>query len=98
MIYPLPSPIPANYSYNAVRIEDMRYDPEVPGYRANVFGISSGQPMPLIFQNRSGLQRITECVISDTEIAAVQLINPDITVLNAALTVAMQRLYSLVQS
>lgn len=28
MIYPLPAPIPANYKYEALRIEELRYVPE----------------------------------------------------------------------
>ena len=100
MIYPLPSPIPANYSYDAMRVEDMRYDESIPGYTANVFGVSGGQPMPLIFRDASGaLQRVTVATISDAEIKQVQEADPSITtVLEAALKVAMMKLYGMAQS
>ena len=99
MNYSLPIPILANYSYDAVRIEDMRYDPAIPGYYAAVYGVSGGQPMPLIFRNSQSLCRITECSITDSEIAQTMATNPEITsVLQAALKVAMDRLYLLVRA
>lgn len=99
MIYPLPTPIPSNYSYTAVRIEDMRYDAEIPGYRANVFGINGAHPMPLIFGTRSGIMRVTECIITDAEIAQAMEADPTLEkTLDAALKVAMQRLYAIVNS
>lgn len=97
MLHQLPTPIPANYSYEAVRIENMRYDGSQ--YMADVFGVSGGQPLPLIIGTPSGLQRITQCVILDTEIDAVMAEHPEITVrLDAGLFRAMERLYALVQS
>jgi hypothetical protein len=100
MIYPLPSPIPANYSYDAVRVEDMRYDESIPGYTASVFGVSGGQPMPLIFRSGTGtLHRVTEAKITDDEIKTVMDADPSIhTVLDAAFRVAMSKLGALVQA
>jgi hypothetical protein len=97
MLYQLPTPIPANYSYDAVRIENMRYDGTQ--YTADVFGVSGGQPLPLIIGTPSGLQRITQCAITDAEIDEVLATHPEITVrMEAGLFRAMQRLFALVQS
>ena len=97
MLHQLPTPIPANYSYEAVRIENMRYDGSQ--YMADVFGVSGGQPLPLIIGTPSGLQRITQCVITDAEIDTVLAAQPEITTRTAAaITSAMQRLYTLIQS
>jgi hypothetical protein len=100
MIHPLPSPIPANYHYDAVRVEDMRYDETIPGYTASVFGVSNGEPMPLIFRSGTGaLHRITTARITDSEIKLAMEADPAVeTVMAAALRVAMAKLYALVQA
>ena len=97
MLYQLPKPIAANYQYEALRIENMRYDGQQ--YTAEVVGVTNGQAVPFIFANRSGLHRVTECVITDAELDAVMAQFPEITVrLEAGIKCAMERLYSLVQS
>lgn len=98
MQYQLPSPISANYSYEALRIENMRYDGTQ--YTADVFGVTQNQCVPFIVANQSGsILRIAECVITDVEIDAVLAARPEITTrTEAAITSAMQRLYALIQS
>lgn len=97
MIYPLPRPISAGYSYDSLRIENIQYDGTQ--YTADVFGMVDGQPMPLIFKTASGLHRIPTCTITDEEINAVLAENPDLTDrLQAGLKRAMERLYALIQS
>ena len=97
MIYPLPRTIPAGYSYDSLRIENIRYDGTQ--YTADVFGMVDGEPLPLIIKTASGLHRVPTCTITDEEINAVLADNPDITDrLQAGLKRAMERLYALVQS
>ena len=101
MIYPLPTRIAANYSYDAVRIEDMRYDADNRQYVAQVFGITCGQSVPLIFKSlgQAGLQHITTCTITDAEIDAELIVNPQTPDrLTAGLACAMMRLQRLVNS
>ena len=96
MQYPLPQPIPANYSYEALRIENIQYDTARQCYVADVFGVSGGQTLPFIFRTPAGLQRVSQCVITDAEIDAVQAARPEITSrLDAGLVRAMERLYAL---
>jgi len=94
MLYPLPIAIPANYAYEALRIENMRYDGTQ--YVAEVFGVTLGEVVPFIFATATGLHRISECTITDTEIDAFLAEHPEITVrLDAGLRCAMERLYAL---
>lgn len=95
MKYNLPTPIAANYSYEAVLVENIRY--EVGQYTADVFGVVDGQPMPLIFKSESGLlHRVPGCIITDAEIDEVIAAHPEITVrLDAGMFRAMERLYAL---
>ncbi|MEI6165922.1 MAG: hypothetical protein WCS52_01890 [bacterium] len=95
MKYALPTPIASNYSYEAVLIENVKYDGTQ--YTADVFGIVDGQPIPLIFKTAEGLIRIPQCTITDEEINAVMAAHPEITVrLDAGLVRAMERLYELI--
>jgi hypothetical protein len=99
MQYPLPTPIPAGFSYDALLINNVRYDAEARTYTADVFGITGGNAVPFIFMTRSGLQRVPICTITDTEIDEVMAADPAITVrLDAGLRRAMERLYALVNS
>jgi hypothetical protein len=98
MIYPLTTPVPANFTYDALRVENMRYEAGV--YTADVFGISGGQPMPFIFRTRTGsLQRITQASITDAEVDEVIAAHPEITVrIDAGMLKAVQKLMMLVES
>lgn len=97
MIYVLPRPISAGYSYDSLRVENIKYDGIQ--YTADVFGIVDGEPMPLIFKTAAGLHRVPTCTITDAEINAVLAENPEITDrLQAGLKRAMERLYALAQS
>lgn len=99
MIYPLPTPIPANYQYEALRIEDLRYVPEQAAYVCEVYGIAGGQPMPLIVANSQGIQRVQNVAVTDAEIDAVLAAHPEITSrMEAGLARAMERLYTMVRS
>jgi hypothetical protein len=100
MIYPLPQPISANLVYDALRVENVRYQAEQSAYVADVFGVTGGIPLPLIFRTSSGsLQRVTTCTITDAEIDAVLQAHPEIgTRLEGGLARAMERLYALLQS
>jgi hypothetical protein len=96
MKYQLPTPIPANLTYEAVLIENMKYDGSQ--YTADVFGVADGMPMPLIIKTASGIVRVPTCTITDAEIDQVIAANPAITVrLEAGMMVAMERLYAMVR-
>jgi len=98
MIYPLQVTVPANFTYDALRIENMRYEDGV--YTADVFGVSRGQPMPFIFRTRTGsLQRITQASITDAEVDEIIAAHPDITVrIDAGMLMAIRKLMMLVAS
>ena len=99
MQYPLPTPIAANYNYEAVLIDDLQYDPIHHTYNAEVFGVTSGQVVPFIFGTREGLQRISSCTITDAEVDAVMAAHPEITDrVQAGLQRAMDRLYALINA
>ena len=94
MLYQLPAPIPANYAYDALRIENMRYDGAQ--FIAEVFGVVGGQVVPFIFGTSTGLQRVSECTITDAEIDTCLAAHPEITArLDAGMRCAMERLYAL---
>lgn len=55
--------------------------------------------MPLIFANSQGIQRISQCIVTDAEIDAVLTNRPEITSrMEAGLARAMERLYTMVRS
>ena len=92
MIYPLSTPIPANLTYDALRIENIRYDGTQ--YTADVFGLVNGEPMPLIYRSVSGvLHRVSEYTITDAQINDVLSVHPEIPVterIQAAMLLAVQ--------
>ena len=94
MLYPLPTPIPASFNYEALRIENMRYDGTQ--YVADVFGVVLGEVVPFVFATATGLHRVSECTITDAEIDAYLAAHPEVTArLGAGLQCAMERLYAL---
>ena len=96
MKYALPIPIPSGFQYDAVLIDNVKYDGTQ--YTADVFGVVNGEPLPFIFMTPTGLHRVPNCIITDAEIDAVLAEHPGMTVrLDAGIHRAMERLYALVQ-
>lgn len=100
MIYPLAQPVPSNYKYNALRIENIRYDGTQ--YTADVFGVVNGESLPLIYASASGeLHRVSEYTVSDDQINQVLAAHPEILPtdrMRAAMVFAVQQLYAAVNS
>lgn len=94
---PLPQPLPAGIVYEAVLIEDAAYDPIARQYRARVFGICKGRPLPLILNTAVQLRHIEEVVVTDAEIDQVLAVRPDLNSdrVSGALAASFRRLYEL---
>lgn len=100
MIYPLPNPVPANFCYTSLRIENITYDGTQ--YTADVFGMVDATPVPLIYKSSSGqLHQVGRYSITDEDINAMLAAHPDMPATDrmaAAMAVAVERLYEAVNS
>jgi hypothetical protein len=94
---PLPQPLPSNITYDAVLIDESTYDPIAREYRARVFGVCKGRPLPLILNTAAKLRHIEEVVVSDAEIDQVLAVRPDLNNdrVSGALAASFRRLYEL---
>lgn len=93
----LPSPLPANIIYDAIRIEDSNYDPVAREYTARVFGVCRGIPLPLILCTAAAVRHIDIVTVSDADIDAALAVRPALgnDRVSGALAAAFERLYAL---
>ncbi len=78
MICTLPTPVPANYDYTGLRIENIQYDGSQ--YTADVYGMVDGQAVPFIYKSASGaLHRVSQYSITDAEINDMLAIHPEMS-------------------